>query len=260
MKLPLITAHSGCEQTPLDSMESVERAISLVADVVEMDVRRADDGTLYVSHDRQSGDNALEKVTLESVFRRIQNTELRLNCDIKEPFALCSTLDMAGRFGFGSDRLILTGAVSPEQLAMEPTITERASVYLNMEQALKFLYMGKMCAEQTEARFPELMNNAKPFVTDLLQNESSVMSLIRLMKALHVQGINMPHKNLSSSLAEIFRAENILCSVWTVNEMVDIDRCLHLNVYNIATLAVRSAIEHREAHRLKSRPSVKNHA
>ena len=66
---PMITAHSGCEGTARDSMESVELALALGADAIEMDIRRAPDGLLYISHDRQTGSEIESKHTLEAVFR-----------------------------------------------------------------------------------------------------------------------------------------------------------------------------------------------
>lgn len=237
-------------------MESVERAIELGADIIEMDIRRAEGGIVYISHDRQYGSAVLEKLTLEDVFRRIQDTDLKINCDIKEAFALCDTLDLAERFHFGPDRLILTGSVSPEQLAMEPAITERATVCLNIEEALKFLYMGNLCAEQNERQFPQLMTNAKPFVMSMTEDERWIASMLRLMKALNVHAINMPHKALTAPLAQVFHTEGILCSVWTVDEAEDIDRCLDLGVYNITTKTVQKALERRQAHGLKHVVSV----
>lgn len=251
MKKPLITAHSGCEQTLQDSMDSIERAIALGADVVEMDIRRAADGTVYISHDRQYGDAVREKVTLEDVFYRIQDTDLKINCDIKESFALCDTLDLAERFHFGSDRLILSGSVSPEQLAMEPAITECASVYLNTEEALKFLYMGRMCAEQDEEHFPQLMTNAKLFVMSMGEDEHWIASMLRLIKTLRVHTINMPYAALTTPMAQAFHAEGILCSVWTVDEVEHIDRCLEMGVHNITTRALQKALDRRRLYHLK---------
>ena len=64
---PMITAHSGCEGTARDSMESVELALALGADAIEMDIRRAPDGLLYISHDRQTGSEIESKHTLEAL-------------------------------------------------------------------------------------------------------------------------------------------------------------------------------------------------
>lgn len=241
----LITAHSGCESTLQDSMESVELAIEFGADAIEMDVRRADGGLLYISHDRKCGNEILEKISLESVFERIKDTSLKFNCDIKEPFALPGTLDMARHFGFGPDRLILTGSVSPEQLAHEPAITERASIYINIEEALKFFYMKQLYANRDEASFPKLMTDAKPFVLEMMEDDRCIAALIRMTRTLNVCGINMPHQIFTKELAERFHTESIACSVWTVNEYADADRCLALGAENITTRAVRTVIERR---------------
>ena len=39
MNIPMITAHSGCEETEIDSMESIELALEYGADAIEVDVR-----------------------------------------------------------------------------------------------------------------------------------------------------------------------------------------------------------------------------
>ena len=52
MPVPYITAHSGCENTPQDSMASVEKALVQGADIVDMDERKAPDGVLRISHER----------------------------------------------------------------------------------------------------------------------------------------------------------------------------------------------------------------
>ena len=133
MKLPQITGHSGCEGTPRDSLASIDRAEALGADAVEVDVRCGIDGILRISHDRLANPDAGEKPTLAEVFQRLETTSLRLNCDIKEPFAIPETLKMARRFGFDRSRLILSGSVSAELLVLEPEVGEKASVYLNIE-------------------------------------------------------------------------------------------------------------------------------
>ena len=47
----IITAHSGCEKTPENSREHILAAIASGAEMIEVDVRQAEDGTLYLSHD-----------------------------------------------------------------------------------------------------------------------------------------------------------------------------------------------------------------
>ncbi len=246
MNAPWITAHSGCEQLPQDSLESVECALELKADVVEMDIRRARDGRMYISHNACTGAEAEQKVSLEQVFEKISGTCLRINCDVKEAFAVCGTLDMASRWNIPREQLIMTGSVSAETLAMEPTVTERAQVYLNLEEALKYFRIPDLFRGEIENQFSSLMQTGLPFVRTMLQNDRNLEYLIGLAKHLRVSGINMPHETVTESIMKRFHEEKILCSVWTVNDEQDMDRCLDLNVRNITTRNVRLAMKHRD--------------
>ncbi|MGI6439175.1 MAG: glycerophosphodiester phosphodiesterase family protein [Sphaerochaetaceae bacterium] len=47
----VITAHSGCENTPLNSLESVLKGIEVGSDAVEIDIRSSHDKKPVLSHD-----------------------------------------------------------------------------------------------------------------------------------------------------------------------------------------------------------------
>ena len=64
----MITAHSGCDETPENSLEFLRTALQSEADAVEVDVRRNGEGKLILSHDETQKD----AVTLEEAFRMIQ--------------------------------------------------------------------------------------------------------------------------------------------------------------------------------------------
>ena len=49
---PIITAHSGCEGTPDNSLEHIRTAIASGAECLEIDVHEHN-GTLYLTHDAQ---------------------------------------------------------------------------------------------------------------------------------------------------------------------------------------------------------------
>lgn len=247
MKLPQITGHSGCEGTARDSLASIDCAEALGADAVEVDVRCGTSGIVRISHDRLTNLAAEEKPTLEDVFRRLETTGLRLNCDIKEPFAIPEVLRMAGCFGFDRTRLILSGSVSAELMVLEPEIGEKSSVYLNIEEALKFLRMRDLQECGQEARFEELISRAQSFIPNVL-TEAEADSLLRMIAPLNIWGINLPHRILTPELAKNFHKKGIRLSAWTVNEPDDLERCIALGVDNITTLAVKTAITHRQAY------------
>ena len=241
MKMPQITGHSGCEGTPRDSMASIERAAALGADAVEVDVRRGSDGILRISHDRLKEPDLQEKPTLEAVFQRVASTDLRINCDIKEPFAIPGTLELAGKFGFDRSRLILSGAVSPESLMLEPTLAEKASIYLNIEEVLEYLAAGKLTESGRGGQFPELLAAPQAMLPRLLTDDV-LTPLLGMIASLPIWGLNLPHGILTEESARRFRQAGVRLSVWTVNEPEDLARCLALDVDNITTLAVQTAL------------------
>lgn len=244
MRIPYITAHSGCEGTPRDSMESIEQAVRLGADIVEMDIRRAPDGVLRISHNPLSEEEYKEKPELKTVFLRLLDTGLSLNCDIKEAPALYDALDMAASFGFDKERLILSGCTSPEQLARDPDLVRRARIYVNVEEALKFLYFR---SRRTigPAEFQQLM--ADPW--QLLQNEpvpeAWLEDVVQFAKFFRLQGINLPFRLLTAAFVEKMQREKVPFSVWTVNDPEKIERCVRDGAENITTLAVGMALEER---------------
>ena len=77
----LITAHSGSDGTPDNSLSCVEYALSTAADAFEVDVRRLSDGTLALGHD--AADHTAP--TLREVFTlAAAKPGVRVNCDLKE--------------------------------------------------------------------------------------------------------------------------------------------------------------------------------
>ena len=232
---PMITAHSGCEGTARDSMESVELALALGADAIEMDIRRAPDGLLYISHDRRTDSEIAEKHTLEAVFQRIADTPMKFNCDIKEPFAIPGVLQMARCYGMEADRLILTGVVLPSLLGEEPWITQASSVWLNVDLALKYLYMERLMEREYDL--------SKQQEGELLQQEQCVEAVVALAKTLGVRGINLRHAHATHALVDRLHENGLLCSVWTLKDAQAIDRVLRLQVDNVTTTTVSLALE-----------------
>lgn len=50
-RLPLVTAHDGCEGAPSHTLQAVESALEAGADVVEIDIRLTHDGVVVLAHD-----------------------------------------------------------------------------------------------------------------------------------------------------------------------------------------------------------------
>lgn len=244
MPVPYITAHSGCENTPQDSMASVEKALLLGVDIAEMDVRKAPNGVLRVSHNQLDQAGYGEKLTLEAVFSRIKDTSLSLNCDLKEPSTLYDVLTMAAQFGFARERLILSGCTSPEQLARDDSLVRRARIYLNIEEVLKFLYLSERLPGY-DFRFSELMTSPWSFLESYLLTDARLDKIVLFAQTLGVEGINLPIRCLTDQLVEKFQKAGTEISVWTVNDEQDIERCIRAGAQNITTLTPGLALEKR---------------
>ena len=237
MHIPYITAHSGCEGTPQDQMDSVELALELGAEFVEMDVRRAQDHVLRISHDALPLEGYAKKPTL------------KINCDIKEAAALEDIFRLAQQYGLGKDRLILSGCTSPEQLARDESIVQKSTVLLNVEELLKFFYLAEGLPGWDED-FKRLMQSPWGILRNVPEPEVYLNwhldKIIVFSQPLQAGGINLPYWLLTDQLASAFRENGIFFSVWTVNEADRIERCIRLGAGNITTRAVRLALETRE--------------
>lgn len=241
----MITAHSGCENTSRDSMESIYAALRYGPEAVETDVRMSDNGELRISHDAVSAADYQSKPTLEQVFTLLADTRMSLNCDIKNTPALYSVLNMADRFGFHADRLILSGCLSPEQLVRDLSILQKATVYLNIEEIFKFFYLSDHKVAST-SEFVGLMNTPWAFLRKIQISHEWFARSARLARDLKIAAVNLPYRYLKDETAALFSAANVPVSVWTVNDPDLIDYCLEKNVLNITTLNVADACERRK--------------
>ena len=244
MILPMITAHSGCELTEIDTLASIDAALLLEADAVEVDVRVDTKGELWVSHDVLLQNEYLTKLTLREVFDKLRDTRLLVNCDIKEQGALYKVFEEAEKYAFPGDRLILSGCTGPEQLARDRSITERGRICLNIEEVLKFVYLYRK-QEISMDRFILLMNDPWLILKEngMQIEDAWIEDTIRCYQMLKAAAANIPKFLLDTKLAVGLKDAGIPLSVWTVNEPEIVRSCLSAGVQNITTRMVRQAIE-----------------
>ncbi len=248
MTEPMITAHSGCEDTERDSLESIEKALELNAEAIEIDLRVDRTGTLRISHNEVSQEEYEAKLTLGNVFDRIRQTDLVVNFDVKEQQALYKILEEAEALGMDRERLIFSGCTSPEQLARDPRLTERGRFFLNIEEVLKIIYY-RMAPDFDFARFMELQ--ADPWSVIGKKNhdftEKMIGSTVRLYQMLHADAANMPKSMLGTPLLKALKEAEIPLSIWTVNEADLVFQCLKTGVANITTKKPAQVMKLREA-------------
>jgi glycerophosphoryl diester phosphodiesterase len=79
MPVPLIIAHRGDSSSALEnSLEAFRLALSVPADMIELDLRMSRDDVLYVMHDRETGRTADRNIDLEqSLSAQVDGIRLR---------------------------------------------------------------------------------------------------------------------------------------------------------------------------------------
>ena len=262
MNKPMITAHSGCEGTGIDTMESIEKALEFGADAIEIDVRMDPFGDLRISHDPLSLEDYLRKNPLADVFQRVQSSSLLINFDLKEKAALYKTLDAARDFGFPTERLVFSGCTTPVQLANDPELAARANFFLNLEEVLKYVYNHRK-EEFSREVFTTLMedpyvilidednNIPNVYLSEAVRLRQKVYAIsrtlrekiyedtVRIYQETRAAAVNMPKFLLWTRITELLQAGSIPLSVWTVNEPELVRRCLEINVCNITTRKIQ---------------------
>lgn len=109
----MITAHSGCENTPPNSEAHILSAIDSGAEMIEVDVRKSDTGKLYLSHDLPSDADAC--VALERLFELVKSEKnLCMNLDVKTEGLIRDVTVLSDSFGI-TERIVFTGACNRDR-------------------------------------------------------------------------------------------------------------------------------------------------
>ena len=197
-----ITAHSGAFDTPDNSIEFVEKAIDYGVDVIEIDIRQRPDGTLVMGHDIiPTNTNGVE---LESVFKLVKDTKIRLNLDIKEIKLLPDLHEMLVKEKM-LNRVFLTG------------IEEWRAKDVN-----------EKCPD-VEFYINYVPSRIKIFSLDYQQK------ILKMLEETGAVGINCNHANACRTLSDVLHEGGYKLSVWTVDRSYHMKRALVNKPDNITT-------------------------
>ena len=196
-----VTAHTGCENTQDNSLESILVGRVNGADIVEFDLHFDSDGNPVLSHDEPEG----KCVTLDEAFTCVARYEdLKVNVDVKNTKNLTAVALCAREHGL-SERIFYTGITENDVQAVKQQ-TPEISYYLNVDVDKTKKHDKIYLAE----------------IADTVENAGAV-------------GINFHYSNCTKELVEVFRERGLLVSVWTVNNKFDMQRILRLLPDNITT-------------------------
>ena len=226
---PLITAHSGCDGTAENSLESIKKGIELGADCVEIDVMADAAGRLWLTHDLPEDFTGL--VSLEEAFALIKESGIAVNCDLKAYSLLLPALALAEKSGIGREQLIFSGTVDTGLLEEDPGIARRCRIFLNSEELVKDLLQRDEPNRPAQTAF-------------FLGHPDTAAARLQ---ALGAEALNAPYKHMPPELLEAFAARGTELSLWTVDEPEAMRELMKKDVLNITTRRAAEAVRMREA-------------
>lgn len=198
-----VTAHTGCMDTEMNTLSSLQTALDSGAQTVEFDVRFLADGTPVLGHDE--GDKSAVSDTIADALAMVAaRPGITVNLDLKEfsPLErLQEVVEQTGMMG----RVFYTG-VDAAHIAAVRAATPEIPCYLNAS----FNLLNRRSAAHLE-------------------------ELVQLCLDSGAIGINCSYQNNSEQLVRICHENGLLLSVWTVDNESDMDIQLDLAPDNVTT-------------------------
>ena len=197
-----VTGHSGCMGTAENSLQSIIASAENGADITEIDLRFAKDGTPILTHDAPKGN----EVTLDAAFAKVSEYKsLLVNVDVKECTEQLSQISgLAEKHGI-ADRIFFTGLFE-EDIPTAKKACPTVPCWLNM--------------------------NVRP---KILHTKIYLQRLVEKVKNTGTVGINMNKDNATKELVDLFHENGLQVSLWTVDDEDIMQKCIALSPDNITT-------------------------
>jgi len=210
-EIPVITAHSGCEGTPDNSIEHIQAAIASGTEMLEIDIRKYD-GVLYLTHDESADLGSC--ATLARCFELVAPHDgLCINCDVKTFGLTADVCRLARQYGM-EDRIVFTGSVAEDELAA-----------LKGSAADWWLSLWRSDHEAEDL--------------------SAACAAYAAMDDLY-RIINLDGRMVNDTLLAETESKGYALSVWTINREEDIRNAMTAGVANITTRRPKLALSIRK--------------
>jgi glycerophosphoryl diester phosphodiesterase len=227
MKWPLVTAHSGCMNTPPNSISSVLEGLRAGADIIEVDVRATNDGVVVLRHD--------EEVLTPIGFRRIQDLDFKelkdqeitrleeilplirennrmINLDVKEDSAIGPMIRTVEKYNM-RDYVIISGCEK-----------ERATYLKENYRPYQVLLNASI------SLFATSEGDYDSFIKETCQDAISASCC----------GINIDYHFCREELLDYAGLRCLPVFVWTVDDPLAMETFLDMGVHSITTNEVQT--------------------
>lgn len=227
MKQPLIIAHTGCEGTPDNTLESCLAGKNAGCDILEVDVQATKDGVCVLFHDEHPAFSSftyeellqqnplqleagrhLEK--LENVLLEWKGNPVSFNLDIKNDDAALPVLELLKSLNMW-DQIYFTGATD---LIMDTPFHSR--IMWNTPSEL-----GEM---------------------DSAQYEAAAHDICTRVKQADCAGINVDYPSCRASLVRIAHEHDLQVWIYTLSDGTGFETFAAMNVDAVSTLDVSGLV------------------
>jgi len=225
----LITAHTGCEDSPANTIASVLAASQAGADVVEIDLRTSGDGFPVLVHDSYlegrggarihvpsrsyrelqsfAEQHTLELTPLEEILSEVRRIGCMLNIDLKDINSIDHVQQRIRSFGLTHNVIISGCSVD---------------------------WAGEIAKEMSQLRV--LLNVYSEDILSSPENRRTHMEDMVLFALEHgCCGINIDFEICTPDLVDFARKRFLPISVWTVDRREDMLNMLEMGVFAITT-------------------------
>lgn len=235
MKWPLITAHSGCMNTPPNSISSVLEGIRAGADFIEVDVRSTKDRTVVLQHDESVftsfGRRRIQDLTFEELKNLVKENEIiqlkdvlsliheshrMINIDIKEDSVIDPMIQIVEQYKM-RDYAIISGCEK-----------ERAAYVKNNFRPYQVLLNANVqtCLQHEKSKYDSFIRE-----TCLDAISSSCC------------GININYNFCHEELLDMASKRSLPIFVWTVDDLNEMCKFVNMGVHSITTLEVENLLK-----------------
>ncbi len=240
MKKPLITAHTGCNDTPRNTVSSVLSGVGWGADINEIDVRSTSDHIPFLWHDnvvKTKSEEVLriKDLTYEEIRSLSENGELIFD----HPLGRVTSLEEMFDATFNKPIVLNL------DLKDDDCIVPVARLIRQRDLAGKIIFSGceKVRASYIKSNYPEFQVLLNVDESLMLKDEMDYSEKIRILCDTAVSagccGLNIPYQFCSQELIDYADLRFLPVAVWTVSSADDFGKYIDMGVSSITTLEVK---------------------
>ena len=248
MKKPLITAHTGCNDTPRNTVLSVLAGAGWGADINEVDVRSTADQIPILWHDdvlktHNCGTLKIKDLSFKEILSLSEKGEIVFDHPSGKITSLEEMFDATG------DKPIVLNL----DLKDDECIVPAAELIRQMDLARKIIFSGcdKVRASYLKSNYPEfqVLLNAEEslFLNDGLSYSEKIRVLCDTAVSAGCCGLNIRYDFCSRELIDYADLRFLPVAVWTVSSDDVFGNYIDMGVSSITTFHVKELAEYKNS-------------